>query len=66
MEDGVDGGIIEASYDHGKIWLNVLGDTIFRPLVVGQLDWDTLFNHQVGVIRNQRLVLGGALLGDLL
>ncbi|MFK7775551.1 MAG: T9SS type A sorting domain-containing protein [Saprospiraceae bacterium] len=49
MEEGVDGGIIEASYDDGMTWLNVLDDTIFRPLVVGQFDWDTLFNNQAGV-----------------
>lgn len=49
MEEGVDGGIIEASYDDGTTWLNVLDDTIFRPLVVGQFDWDTLYNNQAGV-----------------
>jgi len=48
MEDGVDGGIVEASYDNGITWLNVLNDSIYRPTVVGSYKWDTLYNGQAG------------------
>lgn len=49
MEDGVDGGIIEASYDGGNTWLNVFNDTVYRPVVVGTYKWDTLYNGQAGI-----------------
>lgn len=49
LEAGVDGIIIEASYDEMNSWNNVLTDSSFRPLVVGQYIQDTLFNGQVGI-----------------
>jgi len=49
MEDGVDGGIIEASYDGGNTWLNVFNDPVYRPVVVGNYKWDTLHNGQAGI-----------------
>lgn len=48
MEAGVDGGIIEASYDGGNTWLNVFNDPVYRPVVVGTYQWDTLYNNQAG------------------
>lgn len=48
FEKGVDGGVVEASYDGGDTWLNVLNDTIFRPVVVGNYQVDTLFNGDAG------------------
>lgn len=49
MEEGVDGGVIEASYDGGNTWLNVFNDTIYRPVIVGTYNWDTLYNGQAGI-----------------
>lgn len=49
MEDGIDGGIIEASYDYGNTWLNVFNDPVYRPIVVGTYKWDTLYNGQAGI-----------------
>jgi len=49
MEDGVDGGIIEVSYDDGNTWLNVFNDPVYRPFVVGTYKWDTLYNGQAGI-----------------
>jgi len=49
VEEGVDGGIIETSYDNGLTWKNVFSDPEFRPFVVGDYETDTLFNGQVGV-----------------
>ncbi len=52
MEEGVDGGIVEASYDQGQTWLNVLNDSTYRPAVVGGYQWDTLANGQAGFTGN--------------
>lgn len=49
LEEGIDGGTIEASYDSGSTWSNVFNDTIYRPDVVGSFTWDTLFNGQAGI-----------------
>ncbi len=48
-ETGVDGGIIEASYDQGVTWQNVLDDPIYRPAIVGQYQIDTLHNNRLGL-----------------
>ena len=48
-EAGVDGGIIEASYDDGQTWKNVFSDPEFEPFVVGDFETDTLFNGQIGL-----------------
>ena len=48
VEIGVDGGIVEASYDGGATWQNVLSDTIYRPFVVGNFQINPLFNGEVG------------------
>ncbi len=48
-EDGVDGGLIETSYDGGQTWTNVFTDPEFRPFIVGDFATDTLFNGQVGL-----------------
>lgn len=48
-EDGVDGGVIEASYDNGQTWLNVFNDPTFRPDIVGSYSLDTLHTGQVGI-----------------
>jgi len=47
MEYGLDGGVIEASYDGGETWQNVLDDPVYRPLVVGQYQADTLQDGQM-------------------
>ena len=49
MENGVDGGIIEASYDGGQTWRNIFSDPDFLPEMVGNFQTDTLFNGQVGI-----------------
>ena len=49
FEEGQDGGIIEASYDGGITWLNVLDDTLYRPDVVGIFQSDSLSNGIAGV-----------------
>ena len=49
VEDGVDGCIIENSYDDGQTWLNVFSDPNFKPFVVGSFVTDTLFNGQIGL-----------------
>ena len=48
VEEGVDGGIVEASYDGGITWQNILSDTIYRPAIVGNYEWATLSNGQAG------------------
>ena len=48
LEMGVDGMIVEASYDETNSWNNVFTDPSLRPLVVGQYILDTLFNGEVG------------------
>ena len=48
VEIGVDGGIVEASYDGGVTWQNVLSDTVYRPFVVGSYQIDPLFNGEIG------------------
>lgn len=35
VEEGGDGGTIEASYDGGETWHNIFDSPVFRPLVVG-------------------------------
>lgn len=48
-EAGVDGGIVEASYDNGDTWQNVLDSPEFRPVIAAQnLEFDTLSNGQAG------------------
>lgn len=49
LEEGVDGGVIEASYDSGATWSNIFNDTIYRPEIVGSYTWDTLHNGQAGL-----------------
>ncbi len=49
FEDGVDGGIIEVSYDGQQTWRNIFSDILYRPEVVGTYQWDTLHNQQAGV-----------------
>lgn len=49
MEEGVDGGIIETSYDDGQSWKNIFSDPDFRPTLVGDYNIDTLFNGQIGI-----------------
>ncbi|MEM9987091.1 MAG: T9SS type A sorting domain-containing protein [Bacteroidota bacterium] len=50
-ESGVDGAIVETSYDGGTTWLNVYSDSTFRPFMnhTPDLQIDTLFNGQVGM-----------------
>ncbi len=48
VEIGVDGGIVEASYDDGVTWQNVLSDPDYRPFVVGNFQIDSLFNGEIG------------------
>ncbi len=48
VEVGVDGGIVEASYDEGITWQNVLSDTVYRPFIVGNYQIDSLFNGEIG------------------
>lgn len=48
VEIGVDGGIVEASYDGGATWQNVLSDSVYRPFVVGNYQIDSLFNGEIG------------------
>jgi len=48
VEIGVDGGIVEASYDDGVTWQNVLSDTVYRPFVVGRYQIDPLVNGEIG------------------
>lgn len=38
----MDGGWIEASYDTGTSWVNILMDTSYRPLLIGGAPIDTL------------------------
>lgn len=49
LEEGVDGGVIEVSYDDGLTWLNVFDDPNFRPDMVGNFEWDSLYNGQAGI-----------------
>ena len=49
MEQGVDGGIIEASYDNGQTYRNIFSDPDFVPEIVGSFETDTLFNGEVGI-----------------
>lgn len=49
LEEGVDGGVIETSYDNGLTWSNVFDDPNFRPDIVGNYQWDTLHNNQAGI-----------------
>lgn len=49
LEQGIDGGIIETSYDDGLTWKNVFSDPDFLPEMVGSFEIDTLFNGQVGI-----------------
>ena len=49
FEEGVDGGIIDVSYDGGESWLNIFNDTTFLPELVGSYTWDTLHNGQAGL-----------------
>ncbi len=49
LESGVDGGLIETSYDGGLTWSNVFDDPIFRPSIVGNYFVDTLHNGQTGI-----------------
>ena len=55
FEDGVDGGIIEVSYDLGQTWSNIFTDTIYRPEIVGAYPWKTLHNHQAGLTGTSEL-----------
>lgn len=50
FEDSGDGGYIEASYDNGLSWSNVLSDTIFRPFVVGNYQAGELINGETGFV----------------
>ena len=48
-EAGVDGGLIEVSYDGGITYRNVFDDPDFQPAMVGQNDnIDTLFDGRTG------------------
>lgn len=49
FEEGVDGGIIDVSYDGGETWKNIFTDTLYRPEVVGSYQWDTLHNQEAGI-----------------
>lgn len=49
FEDGVDGGVIETSYDDGLTWSNVFDDPNFRPFVVGSFLSDSLHTDQMGI-----------------
>jgi len=49
FEEGVDGGIIETSYDGGNTWQNVIDDPVYRPEFVGQYKKDMLFNGEMGI-----------------
>jgi len=53
MEENVDGGIIEASYDGGLTWKNVLDDPDFQPEMVGSYQTGTLHNGKTGVTGTQ-------------
>lgn len=49
MEEDVDGGLIEVSYDDGQTWKNVFDDPDFRPEMVGSYQTGTLFNGETGI-----------------
>jgi Secretion system C-terminal sorting domain len=53
MEENVDGGIIEVSYDGGQTWKNVFDDPDFRPQMVGFFQTGTLFNGKTGITGTQ-------------
>ncbi len=49
FEEGIDGGIIDVSYDGKETWKNIFTDTLYRPEVVGSYQWDTLHNQEAGI-----------------
>jgi len=53
MEENVDGGIIEASYDGGQTWKNVFDDPDFLPQMVGNFQTGILFNGKTGITGTQ-------------
>ena len=59
FEDGVDGGIIEVSYDDQQTWSNIFTDSIYRPEIVGSYHWDTLYNQVAGVTGTSALTWMG-------
>jgi hypothetical protein len=69
MEENVDGGIIEASYDGGQSWKNVFDDPDFRPEMVGSYQTGTLFNGKTGITGTQgeswMAICWGSYFGDI-
>lgn len=49
VDDGLDGGLIEASYDRGQSWVNVLDDTVYQVMLVGDITKGSLHNGMSGL-----------------
>ena len=48
-EVGVDGGIIEVSYDSAQTWINIFEDHPFQPNQIGNINMSVLHNGEMGI-----------------